>query len=68
MPTGRHKFLNRREEREEERPTTANRPPSYMSDNGIDYVLEAEGRSIAPTVEVPLPVHPSERGRVDRMS
>jgi hypothetical protein len=39
------------------------RPPSYMSDDGVDYVVEAEGRSTVPTIEVPLPVHPSERGR-----
>jgi len=43
------------------RPTTANRPPSYVSDDGIDYVLEAAPRSIAPTADVPLPPHPSER-------
>jgi len=49
--------------RAEGRPLTANRPPSYISENGIDYVVEAEPRSIAPTVEVPLPIHPSERGR-----
>ncbi len=47
----------------EERPNTANRPPSYISDNGIDYVVEAAPRSIAPTTNVPLPLHPSERGR-----
>jgi hypothetical protein len=45
-----------------ERPTTANRPPSYMSDDGIEYVIEAAPRSIAPTTDVPLPPHPSERG------
>lgn len=46
----------------EERPTTANRPPSYMSDDGIDYVIEATPRSTVPTVEdIPLPQHPSER-------
>jgi hypothetical protein len=50
-------------ERREGRPATANRPPSYISDDGIDYVLEAEPRSIAPTVDVPLPQHPSERVR-----
>ncbi len=43
------------------RPTTANRPPSYVSDDGIDYVLEAAPRSIAPIADVPLPPHPSER-------
>lgn len=34
-------------------PITANRPPSYMSDDGIDYVIEAAPRSIAPTTDVP---------------
>lgn len=43
------------------RPTTANRPPSYISDDGIDYVIDATPRSIAPTTDVPLPPHPSER-------
>lgn len=48
----------------ESRPATANRPPSYISEDGIDYVIEAAPRSIAPTTDVPLPPHPSERGRV----
>lgn len=47
-----------------ERPATATRPPSYISEDGVDYVIEAQPRSIAPTVDVPLPPHPSERGRV----
>ncbi|TVY60658.1 hypothetical protein LSUE1_G007292 [Lachnellula suecica] len=51
-------------ERREARPSTANRPPSYISENGVDYVLEAEPRSIAPTTDVPMAPHPSERGRV----
>ncbi|EPE07949.1 hypothetical protein F503_00732 [Ophiostoma piceae UAMH 11346] len=38
------------------------RPPSYMSDDGVQYVVEAQPRSIAPTTEVPLP-HPAEAGR-----
>lgn len=50
--------------RSTERPTTANRPPSYISEEGIDYVIEAQPRSIAPTTDVPLPPHPSERGRI----
>jgi hypothetical protein len=41
--------------------STANRPPSYLSDDGIGYVLEAAPRSIAPTTDVPLQPHPSER-------
>ncbi|KFY35667.1 hypothetical protein V494_05707 [Pseudogymnoascus sp. VKM F-4513 (FW-928)] len=34
------------------------RPPSYVSDDGVEYVVEAAGRNIAPTTDVPLPVHP----------
>lgn len=32
----------------ESRPDTATRPPSYTSDNGVDYVVHAQPRSIAP--------------------
>lgn len=51
---------------------TGPRPPSYISEDGVDYVVEARPRSMAPTaygpqmVEAPvppLPVHPSEAGR-----
>ena len=39
------------------------RPPSYASDDGVSYVVEAQPRSIAPLVDVPLRecVHPAER-------
>ncbi|KAL9116030.1 MAG: hypothetical protein Q9227_000398 [Pyrenula ochraceoflavens] len=47
------------------RPTTANRPPSYASDNGVDYVVDVEPRSFAPTED--MPIHPSERGRLGRL-
>lgn len=40
---------------------TARRPPSYISEDGVDYIIEAQGRSIAPSYDVPLPPHPSER-------
>ncbi|KAK2754720.1 hypothetical protein FQN54_006853 [Arachnomyces sp. PD_36] len=50
---------------EEARPTTANRPPSYISDDGVQYVVEAQPRS---TVYEPLPVHPAERGRIAQMT
>ncbi len=43
--------------------TETNRPPSYISDDGVGYVLEATPRSIAPVQDVPLPPHPSERRR-----
>jgi hypothetical protein len=58
---------DRRPSREipEERPSTANRPPSYISEDGVDYVIDAAPRSIAPTTDVPLPPHPSERGRTE---
>lgn len=46
------------------RPQQGPRPPSYASDDGVSYVVEAQPRSIAPTTDVPLPVHPSEAGRV----
>ena len=40
------------------------RPPSYASEDGISYVVDAQPRSIAPTTDVPLStVHPSEAGR-----
>lgn len=48
-------------ERSEESPQTTNRPPSYISDNGVDYIIEAQARSTAPLYDVPLPPHPSER-------
>lgn len=46
------------------RPRGQRRPPSYASEDGVAYVIEAQPRSIAPTAEVPLPVHPSEAGRL----
>ncbi|KAL7920780.1 hypothetical protein ACQKWADRAFT_150164 [Trichoderma austrokoningii] len=47
------------------RPTTGPRPPSYASDDGVSYVVEAVPRSIAPSASASEPqlVHPSERGR-----
>lgn len=55
-------------EGEDERPVTANRPPSYVSEDGVEYIVEAAPRSIAPSYDVPLPPHPSERGRVSTVS
>jgi hypothetical protein len=43
------------------RPQTANRPPSYISEDGVRYVLEAQSRPNAPTTDAPLPPHPAER-------
>ncbi|TLS26703.1 hypothetical protein PpBr36_05433 [Pyricularia pennisetigena] len=50
-------------EEEEAGATGARRPPSYASDDGVSYVVEARPRSMAPTTDVPLPPHPSEVGR-----
>ncbi|RDA84727.1 hypothetical protein CP532_5240 [Ophiocordyceps camponoti-leonardi (nom. inval.)] len=42
-------FWQRNEESTEEaEPDTGPRPPSYASENGVDYVLEAQPRSVAP--------------------
>ncbi|KAK1983148.1 hypothetical protein LZ30DRAFT_14946 [Colletotrichum cereale] len=41
------------------------RPPSYASEDGVSYVVDARPRSMAPaTTEVPMPPHPSEIRRV----
>ncbi|KAI1442588.1 hypothetical protein F5Y02DRAFT_241921 [Annulohypoxylon stygium] len=48
---------------EEPRPGTA-RPPSYASEDGVSYVVEARPRSVVPTTDVPLPPHPSEAGHL----
>ncbi|KAH6605565.1 hypothetical protein Trco_004718 [Trichoderma cornu-damae] len=47
------------------RPATGQRPPSYISEDGVSYVVDAVPRSIAPSspVSAQEPVHPSERGR-----
>jgi hypothetical protein len=44
------------------------RPPSYVSEDGVAYVIEAALRSVAPTTDVPLPPHPSERDRINTPS
>ncbi|PNH35631.1 hypothetical protein VD0002_g4405 [Verticillium dahliae] len=47
----------------------ASRPPSYASEDGVDYVVEARPRSIAPAammeMPTPLTIHPSEVGRLN---
>lgn len=52
------------------RRTAVARPPSYISEDGVSYVVEARPRSVAPTMDVPLrmsmPLHPSEAGRIAR--
>ncbi|KAI5860861.1 hypothetical protein GGS23DRAFT_214358 [Durotheca rogersii] len=40
--------------------TVQTRPPSYASEDGVTYVVEARPRSIVPPLNVPLPPHPSE--------
>ncbi|KAI1372557.1 hypothetical protein F4677DRAFT_462883 [Hypoxylon crocopeplum] len=50
---------------EQRRPGTAHtRPPSYASEDGVSYVVEARPRSMVPPTDVPLPPHPSEIGRL----
>ncbi|KAM0816028.1 hypothetical protein AB5N19_01829 [Seiridium cardinale] len=49
------------------RPATANRPPSYASDDGVEYVVEARPRSTAPLADMQLPTHPSEMGRAGQL-
>ncbi|KAK1750939.1 hypothetical protein QBC47DRAFT_89485 [Echria macrotheca] len=46
-------------------PSQTRRPPSYASDDGVSYVVEARPRSIAPLSDVPLrtSLHPAETGR-----
>jgi len=47
------------------------RPPSYASDDGVSYVVDAQPRSIAPSaIDVPIVMHmhPAEAGRVGRPS
>lgn len=46
------------------RPLNLRSPPSYASDDGVNYVVEARPRSIAPVTDVPLPVHPAQGGKV----
>jgi hypothetical protein len=46
------------------RPSTANRPPSYMSDDGVSYVISATPQTASSQEHSPLPTHPSEVGRV----
>jgi hypothetical protein len=55
----------RREVSDSGRPRV-HRPPSYASDDGVSYVVEAQPRSIAPTTDVPLGPHPAEAGRAAR--
>ncbi|KAK1579520.1 uncharacterized protein LY79DRAFT_672432 [Colletotrichum navitas] len=46
--------------------TSGPRPPSYASEDGVSYVVDARPRSIAPAMtEAPMAPHPSEIGRVD---
>lgn len=54
---------------EDFRPETraSRRPPSYISDDGVSYAVDAEPRStVSPpsSMSVPLPTHPSEYGRM----
>ncbi|KAL7951975.1 hypothetical protein V8C42DRAFT_23456 [Trichoderma barbatum] len=44
-------------------PASGPRPPSYISEDGVSYVVDAVPRSIAPAEGDQQPMHPSERGR-----
>ncbi|KAI1770668.1 hypothetical protein F4818DRAFT_446081 [Hypoxylon cercidicola] len=48
---------------EQPRPGTA-RPPSYASEDGVSYIVEARPRSFAPPTDVPLPPPPSAAGHL----
>ncbi|KAI2602513.1 hypothetical protein GGR54DRAFT_644929 [Hypoxylon sp. NC1633] len=55
-------------EEERHRPETVHtRPPSYASEDGVSYVVEARPRSIVPPIDVTLPPHSSEVGRLHVM-
>ncbi|RCI12134.1 hypothetical protein L249_0577 [Ophiocordyceps polyrhachis-furcata BCC 54312] len=57
-------FWQRNEESTEEaEPDAGPRPPSYASENGVDYVLEAQPRSVAPPSTA---VYRNERSSVSR--
>lgn len=59
-------FWQRNDAAEPAPPQTATgpRPPSYASDDGVSYVVDAVPRSVAPSSDgEQQPVHPSERGR-----
>ncbi|KAF4125975.1 hypothetical protein GMORB2_1221 [Geosmithia morbida] len=43
--------------------SASRRPPSYISDDGVSYVVHAEPRSTV-NYAAELPIHPSEVGRV----
>jgi hypothetical protein len=48
-----------------EQASSLNRPPSYATDDGVRYVMEAQPRSTAQDADADaLPTHPSERGRI----
>ncbi|KAK8029943.1 hypothetical protein PG993_011234 [Apiospora rasikravindrae] len=54
-----HATEDQSSERDPARPATA-RPPSYASEDGVAYVVEARPRSMAPLTDVPLPPPPAE--------
>ncbi|KAI1340148.1 hypothetical protein F5Y15DRAFT_49820 [Xylariaceae sp. FL0016] len=53
---------------ESARPRTGQpRPPSYASEDGVEYVVEARPRSMAPMTDLQLPPHPSEAASAQHM-
>ncbi|KAI9777547.1 MAG: hypothetical protein M1839_008841 [Geoglossum umbratile] len=48
----------------EHRPSTVNRPPSYMSDHDVSYTTSTTPQTLSSQEHLPLPTHPSEVGRI----
>ncbi|KKA30312.1 hypothetical protein TD95_003392 [Thielaviopsis punctulata] len=46
-------------------PQVTARPPSYASDDGVTYVVDAVPRSTVPIQDVSMPPRPSEAGRLN---
>jgi hypothetical protein len=45
--------------------SSENRPPSYVTEDGVRYVMDTQPRLTMKEADAePLPVHPSERGRI----
>jgi hypothetical protein len=46
-------------------PPSPNRPPSYVTEDGVRYMLDEQPKFASPgTNSEVLPLHPSERGRI----
>ena len=64
-PRGSHSDDDDNDADHSRRPAAANRPPSYASEDGVAYVVEARPRSMAPLADgpppPPLPITGGER-------